>query len=103
MLVVLNNLKSNKDNFNIKSRNCNSKEEVSLRNFKFLLSFFCSFSCKFCYFFLVFFKFAISLYLLQKKIKLLTLNKQAFFNFASKFPINFFLNNFLILFSKVLT
>ncbi len=35
ILTTLNNLKSNKDNFNIKSCNCNNKEETSLKKFKF--------------------------------------------------------------------
>jgi len=40
VLKTLNSLKFNKDNLNIKSRNCNSKKKLSLKNFKFLFSFF---------------------------------------------------------------
>ncbi len=35
VLTTLNNLKSNKDNLNIKSCNCNNKEKTSLKKFKF--------------------------------------------------------------------
>ncbi len=34
VLIILNNLKSKKDNLNIKFRNCNNKEETSSRKFK---------------------------------------------------------------------
>jgi len=35
VLTTLNNLRSNKDNLNIKFRNCNNKEKASLKEFKF--------------------------------------------------------------------
>jgi len=35
VLTILSNLRFNKDNFNIKSRNCNNKEEASLKEFRF--------------------------------------------------------------------
>ncbi len=35
VLTTLNNLKSNKNNLNIESRNCNSKEKISLKESKF--------------------------------------------------------------------
>jgi len=40
VLITLDNLRSNKDNLNIKFCNCNNKEEVFLKDFKFLLFFF---------------------------------------------------------------
>ncbi len=35
ILIILNNLKFNKDNLNIKFRNCSNKEKASLKEFKF--------------------------------------------------------------------
>jgi len=35
VLTTLNNLRFNKDNFNVKFRNCNNKKETSLKEFKF--------------------------------------------------------------------
>jgi len=35
VLTTLNNLRFNKNNLNIKSRNCNNKKEASLKEFKF--------------------------------------------------------------------
>jgi len=35
VLTTLSNLKSNKDNLNIKFRNCSNKEKASLKEFKF--------------------------------------------------------------------
>jgi len=40
VLTILNNLKFNKDNLNIKSRNYNNKEETFSKKFKFKFSFF---------------------------------------------------------------
>jgi len=54
VLTTLNNLRSKEDNLNIKFRNCNNKEEASLKDSKFLSFVFCLFSyfifCKFYYF-----------------------------------------------------
>ena len=35
VLTTLNNLKFNKDNLNIESRNCNNKKKASLKKFRF--------------------------------------------------------------------
>ncbi len=35
ILITSNSLKSNKNNLNIESCNCNNKEKISLKNFKF--------------------------------------------------------------------
>jgi len=40
VLIILDNLRFNKDDLNVEFCNCNNKEEVSLEDFRFLFSFF---------------------------------------------------------------